>query len=374
MILPLPLQKLMEYEKNTNKIHHPSKIIPLNNFQDPFYAPEQANVFNIPSYWVDNTNFHCFFTDTPLISQFIKDNLILFLIHPESDDFYNIDRSFPGPIFSAIATSSSRTVLLMLNNLPICFAKVSLNKEISGVVRTVLKGEISRSVGTTMILDDLKQKNLLPRTFNYFREVISFIPHGLERGGMIIREIPSQLLTNSDFELMPVFSLFTEQSNKEIPIYKLSKGQDLDKYIYNKIIIPFIDEFFSLAFLGISTESHAQNLLIDIKSGNFYYRDFSGFTINMKKCPSLYSTHLYMDKMEQDYWQKEHNKRLQKSLFTYFLGSIIYGLSEVTKIPYERLEFFVNHYTCKYLLKYKVRYSENTISKNLILFLKTINK
>lgn len=371
MELPKHLRIFMEYEKNTNRLCYSSKIVPYDNFQDPFYSPEKGNIFEIKSYWLKKTDVCFFSTETFLLEHFNRENKVLFLIHPESEDFYSeLDKTDQGPTFKAIATSSSRTVLLILENVPLCFAKLSLNKKIGGSIRTIPQGEIARSIGTTIILDNLKIEKLLPENFNYFREVISVIPKNLDRGGMILREIPEQLLKeDTKFELMPMFSLFTKQQDEEIPIYRLSEGQDLEKYIYTKIIIPYVDQYFYLGIIGISTEPHSQNLLIEINSGDFFYRDFGGFNINLKKI-TQYSNLPYINDIKTEYFQDEHWNSLIQSIFNYFLGGVIYGVSMETKISYKRLDYLLRYYLQQKMLNYKIRSSSKTLEENLIFFFK----
>ena len=366
MEMSLSLEKLMEYEKKTNRVSCPN-ILPYENFQDPFFSPEKGNIFDIQSYWVEKGNFYFFETETILKDIFLKKNKVLFLIHPESNFFYEyLDKSNKGPVFKAISTSSSRTVLLFYNEKPLCFSKLSLDKEIGGSVRTIPLGETIRSIGTTIVLDELKNKKKLPHNFNYFREVISVIPKEKERGGMIIREIPEDLLKD-DFHLIPVFSLFTVQKNEQIPLFTMSKGQDLEKFIYSNIFVPFIDQYFILGKLGISMEPHSQNLLINFEDEiKFFHRDFGGFNLNLKKHNDCKIP--FLKNIREEYFQDEHEKHLCQSLFIYFEGGVIHGLSKISKISYDRLKFLFRYYIKQKLLFNGIRTNNENLEKKIIFF------
>lgn len=360
----------MRYEKNTNRMNCPN-ILPFTNNQDKFFSPEEANIFEIKSYWLKKSDTHYFFTETNLKNIFIKDNEILFLIHPESESFYeNVNKDKPGPIFKGLATSSSRTVLLFLNDKPICFAKLSLNKILGEKIRTLKISETTRSVGITMILDDLENKNKLPNNFKYFREVISFIPKNFERGGMIIREIHEDLYKNN-FHLMPGFSIFTKQENNIIPLFILSDkyNMSVENFIYFKIIVPFVDQHLFLGKLGISVQPHSQNLLINFKNNEvyFYHRDLGGFNIDIKTTEIELP---YLNNLNDEYLQNKYNFMLKTNLFVYFEGSVIYGLSKVSNISYERLKFMFRYYLKNKLMNHGIRATNENIKEKIIYFFK----
>ncbi|OPZ22834.1 MAG: hypothetical protein BWZ03_00694 [bacterium ADurb.BinA186] len=105
--------------------------------------------------------------------------------------------------------------------------------------------------------------------------------------GMIVREIPQGLI-NGDYRLMPVFALYgTGVTSEDIPyLLTMSRNRaDLDREIENKLIKPFAADWVKAAIeWGITTESHGQNLLVELDqegklNGRLWYRDLDGFDV-----------------------------------------------------------------------------------------------
>ncbi len=334
------LKKFMDYEKNINK----NSIINNENFQDIKYAPQTGHTFEVESYWVHIEYMDIFYVENSLLNTFLKveEKKVLFLIHPESKDIYLdlINNSEKGDNFKAIATSSSRTLLVYNEKSPdiLFFAKLSLNKIIGRTNRTIPKGEVSRSIGTTIILKFFKDKNLLPANFEYFSEVIGVIPKGMERGGMIIREIHPDLYTK---DIMPCFSLHMRQL-ETAPIEKMydeSNNSSFEEFITSFLINPFLKLYIELSLLGISTEPHGQNLLIGER---FYYRDFGGFNIDLSYISKKYDFPIeklpFIDNLDEEYHQRFHQNSIVESL-SYFSNGII---NEILDYRYVNEKYFVN--------------------------------
>ena len=360
------LDCFMDYESNLKK---DIEIFQYENLQDEYYKPEHRNVFDVKSYWLDMKDLHYFYSETVLLNNFIdfKRKKVLFLIHPESSSFYQdkIDDSEPGPIFKGRSTSSSRTLLVYSKDDPslIFFAKLSLDKFVSGVVRTIPKGEVTRSIGTTKILDFLKMKEVLPKRFEYFREVVGIIPKDMERGGCIIREVHPELFRSA--EIMPCFSLYTKQKDTlnlcSFPLHilykKYQKGETFEDFVSRSFISPFIKQYLELAILGISTESHGQNLIVkfDGESFIFYYRDFGGFNIDLKYIKEKYDypidTLPCITNIHEDYFQDKHDESLQQCFNKYFYTGIIWEIFQLNKKEYS-YHLLISRLVYKYLDNY----------------------
>lgn len=343
----------MEYESRLNHGADPSRIfVGIREHTD--FSPQSASWFPMASYWLDIDQTHFYSTHSPLADRFFRKinnrSQILFLVHPDSESFYSesflgdgLNAPEKGLDFYSLPTASTRTVLTSADNYhDKFFAKVSLNKQIGGFKRTITGREAARSIGTTLILQSLN----LPENFHYFPEVLSVIPKDMERGAFIIREIPSELL-NNNIHLMPLFSLYTPQeSGSEVtPIQKMIQKTEMDPlgFVNKYILTPFAKLWLNLVIEhGIAIEAHGQNVLLALdKNGipdmNFYFRDHGGFNIDLAylkrkniNIPDL-PTFTTVDK---DYFQKEHLRAIKSSLFNYFEGSFLHGLSKHLSDPY----------------------------------------
>lgn len=204
------------------------------------------------------------------------------------------------------------------------FAKLSLDKKVSEVVRTIPKGEVAHSVGITTILEGMKAE--LPEGFIYFPEFFGLIPIGFDRGGMILRAVPSEL-RNDHTHWIPLFALYSRAEGISEPILaKMLRNYegDANSFIIDKILRPFVRQWVELSIVhGIAIESHAQNVLIEvdaslIPTGKFIYRDFGGFNVdigyrksNIKSLPKELPE---IDGLDTDYLQEHHFKAIRQSL------------------------------------------------------------
>lgn len=328
------LLKFMEYEQNTNYI--PNKTCMKIKSDDPdfIYAPENKKWFQVKSYWVPKEEIIYKTATSYLCNFFNKENKILFIVHPLST--INLKDKEPGPIFNALATSSTRTLLVYPLDRPdfLFFAKTSIHKK--DFYRVVNKNQVLYCIDANIVLDNSQ----LP--INYFREVLSvYISEESKEnnennenennengsGGMVIREIPKDLLEDK-IEIMPCFALYTKQKYSSIPLYNMIHISGLNSYDWiNKYIIkPFVKKYLQLEINnGITFECHSQNLLIEIKNDqpyNFYFRDLDGldFDNNYRKHINIFyieNPDEYLDKYED----------LPIGSYSYFLNGIINGLS-----------------------------------------------
>ncbi len=349
-IPPGATELLMYEQKYVNRTIDPGKILALKNYQAKKYSPEGGEIFEVKSYWLPADKNYIFRSEeqkdslnSAYLTRYANGrNEVLFLVHPESEDFYkslvkNTDR---GPEFEATATASSRTLMMWPAAHPeiVFFGKLSLDKEIGGVVRTLPKGEIARSVGVTQILEAAVDE--LPKSFSYLPEYFGVMPHGMERGGMILRSVPAKV-SSGETRVMPLFAIYTRpNATTKSPIEVMLQQTRLsaEEFVLTKVLRPFANQWVDLVVNhGIAIEAHAQNVLFEISphglpTGNFVYRDFGGFNIDL----NFRRNHLLaMPKSlpivvneVTDYHQEHHEKAIRQSLETYFEGGFLYGLSE----------------------------------------------
>ena len=340
--LPAPIQRWLKLETEHLSREY-SRMVPAINNQNQIFSPEAGNVFEITGYWIDIEKLKVFKSSIPaeLHEKFFRQKdgkeKVLFLVHPESYRLYTslLTPDLETEKYLAAATSSSRSLLVWREGqeLDSFIAKLSLDVEIGGVVRSIKGTEAAMSIGIDRIL---KLSNL-PAAFRFFSECFSVIPKGLERGGMIIRAFPEEM-KNPKLTIMPLFSLYAINKNGKPPLAEMiaASGLSPDVYVRTRIIEPFIHHWVELAVEnGILTEPHAQNVLIEIgengqPTGRFFQRDFGGFNIDLKyrqriglEVPELPT---FTGNIEADYYQSAHGDNLFSSLHNYFEGGFVYNL------------------------------------------------
>ncbi len=360
--IPPAIEVLRGYEQMfVNRLNDSDRLASLDNHQSPEYSPEKGQVFLVKSFWVSSDRMNTF--DVPgyvkkfPIKLWKKDGAkkkVLFIVHPESEEFYRdfLLSEVRGPDFFATATASSRTLLMWLPQNPsfVFFGKLSLDREIGGVVRTIPAGEVARSVGVSKILD--ASKTNLPRQFKYFPEFFGTIPKGFERGGMILRFISEEIQSGEE-SLIPLFALYTQSPKDHIsPIEKMlsSQGESPKEFVRTKILQPFARLWVEMVLKeGVAIEAHSQNLLLGLDvqgmpDGDFYFRDFGGFNIALayrrQTGRAMPADLPYLSSEEIDYHLVFHQKAIQQSLENYFEGGFLFGLGlELERLGYYSLGY-----------------------------------
>lgn len=313
------------------------------NSQKAEFTPDQGRIFELKGYWIPVAELHSFGVDSlsgALKEQFIRTNSaghreLLFLVHPESENFYgrlNL-RTRAQESFFAGATASSRSLLVWHKDRPNnpFVAKLSLDAKIANTDRTISAKETAMSVGVNQLL---KSMHDLPSSFAALPESMSAIPKNFERGGMILRELP-----HSDRTLVPFFSLFAPRSNGEPPLLlEIAKraGQQPRAFVRQQIIERFVDQWLHLTIEnGLSMEPHGQNILLEltkegIPSGRIVHRDFGGFNVDLafaehKYGVNLKSLPLLSESLSEGYYQDNHRSGMRGSLVTYFRDGVLFN-------------------------------------------------
>lgn len=339
-------QQLLSRDVNEARI-----MTPKANHQEDQYKPENGQIFEVKSYWVDKEKLKTF--ESAFISPSMKQifhkvengkEKFLFLVHPESESLYQefLKKTKSGPRFWATSTASSRTLLMWQEGQPekAFFGKLSLNKSIGGVVRTIPQGEAARSVGTNEVLQI--NKSALPKSFQFLPETLSLIPNGFERGAMIIREIPQEIAAGKQY-FIPLFSLYADRGEQRPLLAEMieKSGMNPRDFVREKVIGPFIQQWMEMVLVhGIAMEPHAQNVLIGLNpqglpNGQFLHRDFGGFNMDMNRFGEL-NTLLpaklpQATTIQEDYHQNFSGKSVDQSLGVYFDHGFAYNLDQ--KLP-----------------------------------------
>jgi hypothetical protein len=312
------------------------------------YRPESQRWFPLKTVWVPadelNVAIERDVFDPELAKLFVRTENgkteYRLLIHPESEKFYEkflkkypVDKS----TFRATSTASSRTVLVKTKgkNGPRFFAKLSLDVELGGVRRTIPQGEVARSVGTSLYLRDL-EKRIGEERFSHLPETFGISPKGWERGGMILRQVPSEILKNEK-KLVPLFSLYAVGKDRKSLLQKLAAQSKLtpQEFVRRHILSPFYDGWVDWNLRGaVTMEAHAQNVLMELDkkgrpSGRFVHRDLGGFNIDLESSSSAKKLALpTFTNVEKDYHQANVIDARRQSLHTYFDGGFLYNVDK----------------------------------------------
>lgn len=344
--LPAPVQEWYRMETQLlSRQLRPGVFAPIDqNPQNVNFTPESARVFELNGYWIPEQDLKTYESvhDPALLGGFHRTRNgkgeILFLVHPESENFYaklgleKMDRE----VFLAAATASSRSLLVWREAAPEkpLIAKLSLDAVIGTVDRTISGKETAASIGVDRLLGQMYD---LPSTFEYFHEEFGAIPKGMERGGMILRSFPTS--RNLKDILIPFFSLAMTPADGSLPlVLRMAKaaGEDPRHFITEKIIRPFVAQWADLAIEhGVLMEPHGQNILLEVTSGlsptgRIVHRDFGGFNIDLAYVKKQYlvstaNLPLFSKTIADNYYQDAHLQNMSKSIDVYFGDGVLYS-------------------------------------------------
>jgi len=310
----------------------------LHYSQDERYQPSAQNDFAIRSYWVPAETSHILTSldgVPPVIEKFFVHHedgqtWVKYLVHPESEDYYREFLSgakFAGTL-QATPTASSRTLLVWdeeARGLPPFFAKLSLDRNITNLVRTISREEVARSIGQDRILH--ANRAYLPENFAYMREVIGLSPKNMGRGGMIIRLVAPEL---EQFRVMPYYGFFKKEMNGELVIERMIResGESPEAFLRERNFLPFVREWFELAVsIGETMNPHGQNLsaILDehgLPMTRSLHKDLGDFTPDLKhmvKAGMWDPAQLpVITTLADDYRQTAWEEELHRSLDVYY--------------------------------------------------------
>lgn len=324
--LPSPLSRFINDEQGFESYDVPDWLPKTNlmRWESP-YAPAEQPTFMLKGCWIPLRESQVSL-DTPLVSaqlvgtteeikkRFTRTNNngekeVLFFTHPEESTQKEYLKGEYNPAklsceeYCATPTSSNRTVLVWKphpeQEFSPVFIKLSMGPESGIKNKHVTSEEALRSVTINNALTQRqKESPLFFNSFNFFKEplAIDYISNFFEStflsgAGLIVREIPSQLLNGSKF-IVPALALYghpTAKNKTKLPYllqaFKNKNSDELHNTISEKIIRPFVAQWLDAVLRwGFTTESHGQNLLVELDdtlrpNGIFWHRDLDGFTM-----------------------------------------------------------------------------------------------
>ena len=202
------------------------------------------------------------------------------IMHPDfigDPIFYNTGLNVINKI-KVVPTSSGRTVLKIDNNSP-CFFKLAYPKCLGRLTRHMGTDKILSAVEVTDRLTTAIDKGEMNKKYSILKEnkgKVAIINNNddIYEWGMIKREFsPYPYIEQTEY-MMPFFSLFAKEYDKEtncvvnghipfiIQFYYYQSKPPID-FLLEDVIFPLLDCYFeSLLYAGIELEAHAQNMLI----------------------------------------------------------------------------------------------------------------
>lgn len=314
------------------------------------YLPESKKPFEVKSIWLPEQELQVAIDQAALPHElehlFVREvngkKEYRLLIHPESEEFYkSFLKTYPlatDEKFLASTTASGRTLLFESTGGKKFFAKISLDVEMGGARRTVPATEVARSVGTSQYLRDLSDRAPNPR-FTNMPEPLGITPRGWERGGMILRVIPEEIMSNEK-KYMPIFSLYKRPKKGKTELEKLAGKMSIspEQFVEDHLLRPFYEGWVKWKLEGgVSMEAHAQNFLMELDAkglptGRFQHRDLGGFFINTKaKSFQPKQPLLNFNGLDKDYFRGKEADALADSLYTYFDGGVMFNIDRELK-------------------------------------------
>jgi hypothetical protein len=318
--LPKPLQQFISDEQSFESLY----VSPTQNLTrwDSPYAPSRKPSFSIKGCWLSQNQFDVLggkvFKDenSSVVKQFFRvterGNEVLFFVHPDQnsvEEYKKIGFDIASPDFSCVSycatpTSSNRSLVIWSTQPNSGFepvmVKTSLNAVLGNYVKTVSEEEAVKSFTINKLLSQQKVVDREFRDrFRFFKEPLAFslVPRkalgtNFDRGaGVVVREIPEEIISG-ELHVVTAFALYGDSVSKgDIPyLLKAFQGQNrslLDDTIKTKLIKPFAGEWLkAIIDWGLVTESHGQNLLVELDkkglpNGRFWYRDIDGFDLEL---------------------------------------------------------------------------------------------
>lgn len=278
---------------------------------------------------------------------------IRLFVHPESLEHYGslVGRyKFVDGIdseFIASPTASFRSLLTWRkdgNGDPF-IAKVSLDTTIIGSInRTLSEKEIKRSLGTQNALSYMGSDELGKMGVGYFPETFGIVPilsNGEALGGMLIRELPPELIQGQT-EIFSLSAIMSRElsPNTETKISKLIKSSGLSPYDFLKQI--FVDEYLAMyeelsLKRGFNFEPHSQNLSMEFIDGQFtgrwIHRDFGGFWVDLIRVMESGGPHWVFQKFRsaETFYFRGGRSNYLDSAVNFYKRQVLHKLGRVVK-------------------------------------------
>ncbi|MBX9768816.1 MAG: hypothetical protein K2X47_16205 [Bdellovibrionales bacterium] len=261
------------------------------NKLESHYYPENKNVFELEVISVPIAEMDIVGDPKSLPPEFVfvRDGkpFVRFPVHPVSTGLYPMSASpsYAKEAWSALALSSHRSIVAKDAFGNVQLLKVSLDREIGNVTRTLGRKWILKAVGISKVLKARPEQDWLNEGIVLIDEPVALIPKGVKYGTQL-RTWPYTQSVGK--QVIPMFALYSKETPDQIPIlvkFIRSSGINAKEYVHKHIIGPLIRQYFYFLLRnGVVTEPHSQNILMEFKEGvptaRFWYRDFGGFSLD----------------------------------------------------------------------------------------------
>lgn len=257
----------------------------------PYSPLSETKSFKVPLFRVPRSAVTVFLgePDPELSEYYVKDDSILFPIHPEIASDTSIPYiaeliRFPreGEI-AVVPTSSTRTVFAKNHDgLPPHFLKLHYPRRISRFIRNIRRKVVENSIEVSR---DLLAMPPLSGV-GYLSESIGLAYGDSENGwGVIIRESTPRPYQETGKYLIPYFALYSQDRYRDqdepllVQLVRFLNAKP-EEFIFSNIMLPLIKSWCEITLTrGILLESHGQNTLLELNGllepTRIIHRDFA---------------------------------------------------------------------------------------------------
>jgi hypothetical protein len=156
---------------------------------------------------------------------------------------------------------------------------------------------------------------------------------------MIVRDIPESIRSGAA-RFVPLFALYAKPQGGGPTLLDemiARSGLAPETFVHERLVRPFVRQWFELAVeRGITSEPHAQNVLVEIgqdslPTGRFLHRDLAGFNVDfdyrqrIRLAPRVALP--VVTQLADDYHLR-HSDETLKNLSTYFGGGFVFNLDQ----------------------------------------------
>lgn len=301
--LSIPVQRLIYAERWLNGGSRTySKVSSYTEIEAEFQPQNQIASFSLPVAKLskNNVTIHLANPPTQLLVKYIHENTVLFPVHPQFHDARDVpfmedmrNHHDPESSVHVTPTASTRSVIVLEDELPLHCLKLHCPARISRFNRKLDARDIAKSVSTSRELDRaFQEESTFPPLFGYLPESIGVFIGEKEKGwGYLVREMTPRPVAPDAKErtLLPMFSLYSldtreTDSSKPLLLVELITKSKLEpmQFILDKVMLPIIESWCFLAKdLGILAQAHGQNIMLEVGKNNVptrvVFRDLSSY-------------------------------------------------------------------------------------------------
>lgn len=341
--LSLPWQRFIEAERYLNGGSRTySAIANYSELQRKYQPQSEVCSFSVPSVEMPEkrVNLSLASPNPELLAFYVTKAAIRFLVHPQ---FYR-DKTVPymeevsqypqNETIEVMPTASSRTALVVSEELPPHCVKLHCPIQISRFNRKLDGRDVAKSVATSRELERAMREEAFPKCFGFLPESIG-VSIGEEPAswGYLVREMVARPAAASPRALIPLFSLYSDDlraapggKKKPLLVDLIPKsGLAPREFILNKVLLPIVESWCFLARdLGILAQAHGQNLMLELddegQPTRVVFRDLSTYMDRQMRSSKGLSNADFPTKNDSESFDPEYRNGYYSLTYDSFVG------------------------------------------------------